>query len=168
MRFKSKLFLLSESEYLKYSDKLMLDDFCWCWLRTPADDDGTKRPFAKVAIRGTVIGYYAADSKNVNIRPACYVRNIDSLPISGCGRVFMGYLGRPLEWTVLDRNRGLLVSRFSFGTGCFDASTNQYADSDVNQFLQSVYGFTDNDFITDALIDGEISQPLWKEDSYAD
>ena len=168
MVFRSKLFLLSETEFRKYEDKL--EDYEWCWLRTPFDDPVkiAAKSFARVVIGNrTVISYNIADSKNVHVRPACHVYNIDSLPISGCNRVHMGYLGRMIEWTVLDWYEGLMVSNLSFGTRCVDPSTNQYAASDVNCFLQSVYDYMDNgltdikEYIADTLIDGEISLPLW-------
>lgn len=167
MIFRSKLFLLSETEFRKYEDKL--GDYEWCWLRTPFDDIGemAAKSFARVVIcNRIVISYNIADSKNVHVRPACHVHNIDLLPVSGCDRVYMGYLGKMLEWTVLDRKEGLLISSLSFGIRCFDTSTNQYANSDINLFLQSVYDNMDNGVtettgcIVDTLIDGEISEPI--------
>lgn len=147
----NKLFLLSEAEYLKYKNVLW-NDLAWSWLRTPADSDDTGRAFVKTVIEnGSVIDYWVGDSQYVHIRPACYVCNVQRFLLSN------------QEWIVADKEKRLLVSGISFGTRCFDRVSNQYVNSDILNFLQSVYDsmdMCDKDNMIDAFIEGELSKPL--------
>lgn len=164
MAFRSKLFLLSETEFKKYADKL--GDYDWWWLRTPSESDDTGRTYAKVVIGDKkVIGYNVADSRNVRVRPAAYVHHelIGRLPHDpkDADKVFLGYLGGKMEWIVADKGKGLLVADFLIDYKLFDTATNNYEKSEINHLLKSIYAsMKDKNGIMDAVIDGEGSDRI--------
>lgn len=164
MAFKCKLFLLSETEFRRYEDKL--GDYEWWWLRTPAGTDDTGKAFVKVVIENKqIVGCYTADSCNVRVRPAIYVHPelIGQLPHvpRDKNKVLLGYLGGKIEWIVADKRKGLLVADFLIDYRLFDDAINDFEKSKINDFLKSVYSsMGDKNGIMDALINGEESSRI--------
>ncbi len=164
MAFISKLFLLSETEFKRYENKL--ENYEWWWLRTPSETDDTGRTYVRVVIGDKqIISYNVADARNVRVRPAAYVHPglIGKLPHDPKNedKVFLGYLGGKIEWIVADKGKGLLVADFLIDYRLFDASTNDFEKSEINYSLKSIYtSMEDKDGIMDALIDGEESNRI--------